>query len=664
MTPAELIPRHLLFANPDRLSPRLSPDGTRLAFLAPAEGVLNVWVGPAGAAGVARPVTTDRGRGIRDYLWAYTGRSVLHLQDRAGDENWHVSVTDLNTGATRALTPLEGVAARLTKASPRHPGHVLIALNDRDPRYHDVYRVAVATGERTLLLANHRFMDVVADDDLELRLGLRLTAGGGMEIQRRSAGGAWGPFLDVAPEDTLTTAPHGLDASGRVLYLRDSRGRDTAALAALDMTTGALRVLAADPRADAADCLSHPVDGHVEAVAFNYDRVRWAIVDDRVAADLEFLAGVAGGEVRVTSRTLADDRWIVAGVVDAGPVRYFLYDRGAREARFLFSERAGFDGLPLARMHARVLRAHDGLDLVSYLSLPPWADPDAAGRPRAPLPMVLLVHGGPWTRDAWGYDAHHQWLTNRGYAVLSVNYRGSTGFGKAFLNAGDRQWAAAMHDDLLDALAWAVREGIADPARVAIMGGSYGGYATLVGLAFTPETFACGVDIVGPSNLVTLLESIPPYWTSLKEQFIRRVGDPSTPEGRRLLLSRSPLTRANRIRRPLLIGQGANDPRVRQTESDRIVAALAAKAVPVTYVLYPDEGHGFARPENRLSFYAAAEAFLARHLGGRYEPVGMAFEGSSITVPAGAAQIPGLAEALAASRGGRAPSPGERDGDL
>lgn len=257
-----------------------------------------------------------------------------------------------------------------------------------------------------------------------------------------------------------------------------------------------------------------------------------------------------------------------------------------------------------------------------------------------------MVHGGPWGRDGWGYNTLHQLLANRGYAVLSVNYRGSTGFGKEFTNAGNKQWAASMHDDLIDAVDWAIAEKIADPKRVAIMGGSYGGYATLVGLTFTPDKFACGVDIVGPSNLLTLLSTIPPYWAPMMQMFKDRVGDPTTEEGRKLLNERSPLNFVDKIRRPLLIGQGAHDPRVKQAESDQIVAAMKKKNIPLTYVLFPDEGHGFARPENNLAFFAVAEAFLARQLGGRYEPIGDDFQNSSITIPDGSDQIPGVADAL------------------
>jgi dipeptidyl aminopeptidase/acylaminoacyl peptidase len=381
----------------------------------------------------------------------------------------------------------------------------------------------------------------------------------------------------------------------------------------------------------------------VQAVATYYERKHWKVLDPAVAKDFEYLRTLADGDVEVVSRTLDDRNWIVAYLVDDGPLRYYRYDRDAGKAEFLFTNRKALEGLPLAKMHPVVIKSRDGLNLVTYYTLPLGSDRDGDGRPDKPLPMVLDVHGGPWGRDTWGYNPNHQWLANRGYAVLSVNFRASTGFGKDFINAGNLQWAGTMHNDLIDAVDWAIQEGIAEPARVAIMGGSYGGYATLVGLTFTPEKFACGVDIVGPSNLVTLLNTIPPYWAPALELFIKRVGDHRTEEGRAKLTERSPLTYVDRIQRPLLIGQGANDPRVKQAEADQIVEAMQQKHIPVTYVLYPDEGHGFARPENRMSFNAVAEAFLAEHLGGRYEPVGDDFHGASLTVPVGADQIPGLA---------------------
>jgi dipeptidyl aminopeptidase/acylaminoacyl peptidase len=407
----------------------------------------------------------------------------------------------------------------------------------------------------------------------------------------------------------------------------------------LETRTGEKAVLFEDPRADVGHVLSHPLTGRVQAAAATYMRMRWEALDEAVRRDLTVLQSASPGDVGVHSRTRDDELWAVSFERDDAPTQYALFERCAGEVRPLFSTRPALEGAPLSRMHPVVIPARDGLELVSYLTLPAWLEAGEA-RPTEPLPTVLLVHGGPWWRDTWGFNTWHQWLANRGYAVLSPNFRGSTGFGKAFVNAGDREWGAKMHDDLLDAVAWAVSEGIADPARVAIMGGSYGGYAALVGLAFTPEVFAAGVDIVGPSNLQTLLETVPPYWAPVFEEMARRIGDPRTEAGRAFLWSRSPLSRAAEVRRPLLIGQGANDPRVKQAESDQIVAALEAKGIPVIYALYPDEGHGFARPENVLSFYALTEAFLAEHLGGRDEGLGEDLAGSSLELQAGAAAFP------------------------
>jgi dipeptidyl aminopeptidase/acylaminoacyl peptidase len=352
------------------------------------------------------------------------------------------------------------------------------------------------------------------------------------------------------------------------------------------------------------------------------------------------------GDISVTSRTEDDRLWTVAVDPVVAPASVHLYDRNAKTLKQLYVSRPELVGAPLQPMYPVEIRSRDGLTLPSYLTLPPGSDADGDGVPASPVPMVLLVHGGPWARDDYGYNSYHQWLANRGYAVLAVNFRGSTGFGKAFISAGDLEWGRKMHDDLIDAVDWAVKRGVAPVDQVAIMGGSYGGYATLAGLTFTPTTFACGVDIVGPSNLETLLKTIPPYWVPLIEQFHQRMGNPNTPEGLALLKERSPLYKAGDIVRPLLIGQGANDPRVNQAESDQIVEAMKAKGIPVTYVLFPDEGHGFARPENNIAFNAVTENFLAGCLKGRAEPIGETVKKSSAKVPVGVQHTPGLEAAL------------------
>jgi dipeptidyl aminopeptidase/acylaminoacyl peptidase len=642
-----LIPRRLLFGNPERASPSLSDDGRQIAFRAEVNGVMNVWVAPADKPGDARAVTKDTSRGIRQYFWAYTNSHVIYLQDQGGDENWRVYSVDLASGATKDLTPFEKVAAQIQEVSRRFPEEILVALNNRNPQFHDVYRVNIVTGSRTLLQRNDAYAGFATDDSYKVRFAYQFRPDGGLNVLRRTDAGRFEPFEQIGPDDALTTQIIGFDKTAQQIYMVDARNRDTAALFRKDIATGTQTLLAEDPKSDAQNGLIHPVEKTVQAVGFNYDRVRWQVLDPAIGEDLKYLQSVTDGEIEIGSRTSDDSRWIVAYLKDNGPVRVYLYNRPARMATFLFTNRPALESARLARMHPREIKSRDGLMLVSYLSLPVWTDPDNDGRPASPLPTILLVHGGPWGRDTWGYDSIHQLLTNRGYAVLSVNFRASTGFGKKFLNAGNKEWGGKMHDDLVDAVNWAVASGVADAKKTAIMGGSYGGYATLVGLTSTPDLFAAGVDIVGPSNLVTLLNTIPPYWAPQIDLFTSRVGDHRTPEGRTLLESRSPLNQVDRIAKPLLIAQGANDPRVKQAESDQIVKAMQAKKIPVTYTLFPDEGHGFARPENNIAFMAIAEAFLARHLGGRVEPIGEGFKGSSVTVPEGSDLVPGLAQALA-----------------
>ncbi len=651
-TEIPLIPRKILFGNPDRAAARFSPDGSMISFLAPLDGVLNVWVGPSDAPAAAKPVTQDKGRGIQRYFWTYTGNHLIYLQDQAGEENDHVYLVDVKTKETRDLTPIQGVKAEVVGVSHRVPEEILVGLNDRNPELHDVYQMNLLSGERTKIEENPGFTSYLTDDDLKVRFAMQMTPDGGNECLKRDVLGEWKTYITIGMEDSLTTSPVGFTKDGKGAYLLDSRGRNTAALALLNLEDDSLKIIAEDPRSDIQNLLAHPTENTPIAVASRYEKTEWKVLDPAYEEDFMMLKQLSDGEFSVTSQTLDNQIWMVAYILDNGPVRYYRYDRTTRKGQFLFTNRKDLEGLKLSRMHPRVIKSRDGLNLVSYLSLPLLSDPDGNGKPHQPLPTVLLVHGGPWGRSEWGYDPSHQWLTNRGYAVLDVNFRGSTGFGKEFINAGNKEWAGKMHGDLVDAVQWAIHEGITDASKVAIMGGSYGGYATLVGLTFTPDIFACGIDIVGPSNLITLLETIPPYWAPMLALFTSRVGDHRTEEGKAFLKSRSPLTYANRIKKPLLIGQGANDPRVKQAEADQIVQSLKQKKIPVTYVLFPDEGHGFVRPENDIAFTAVAEAFLSEQLGGRFEAIGEDFKGSSITVPEGMNQVPGLEEAMQGKKGG------------
>ncbi len=634
-----LIPREVFFGNPDRAMVTVSPDGTRLAYLAPLNGVLNVWVQKIGDD-EAKAVTKSTERPIRRYFWAENSEQILYAQDAGGNENFHVFAVDLDDGEERDLTPFESVQARLVAQDQSFPDEILVAINNRIPEMHDVWRVNTRTGDSELVYENtDGYVEFIADSKFVVRVAVRMTPDGGMNAyMRRDADSPWLELAQWGPMDAGASGPAGFTRDGSTLYVVDSRNAETSRLYAYDTGDGTrkdnYRLIASNDNADLSpgSIVTHPETGKVQAVGFEYARLEWQVIDPLIEKDWKYLSELEDGEMSVVSRSNDDTRWVVAFIRDNGPLEYWLYNRSEQKARFLFTNRSQLEKLTLAKMEPVIIRSRDGLNLVSYLTRP-------LGKEATNLPMVLLVHGGPWSRDTWGYNSLHQWLANRGYAVLSVNFRGSTGFGKSFMNAGNREWSGRMHDDLIDAVNWAVEQKIADPNRVAIMGGSYGGYATLVGLTFTPEFFAAGVDIVGPSHVRTLLESIPPYWAPLKSMFESRVGALDEPE---YLDSISPLTRVDKISRPLLIGQGANDPRVKEAESRQIVDAMEAKGLPVTYVLFPDEGHGFAKPQNNKAFFAITEAFLAQHLGGRYEPIDDEVAKSSAVIEAGASLIPGL----------------------
>jgi dipeptidyl aminopeptidase/acylaminoacyl peptidase len=632
-----LVPRRLLFGDPERSIVRIGPDGRRIAFLAPLDGILNVWIAPLDAPGEARPLTrvTDRNVGP-SLLWLHNNRHVVYFREQAGDENWQAHRVDVETGASIPLTSAPGVKSYVHQQSHHFPDELLIAHNERDKRFFDIFRINVATGQSTLLQANNGFVGFFTDPQFRVRFAVRTTADGGWDYLERGGDGDWHLFAKIDMADAMTTRPIEFSDDGRELFWLDSRGRDKAAVVAQDLATGARRELAADARADMVELALDPITYRPIAGESVFTRRTWSVIDRAYADDFTQLAKACDGDL--TSLFLSDDRRQGIAYFEraVGPGHFFHYDREAKSARFLFSAWPALDKVPLVPLEPVVVRARDGRDLVCYLSRPRDA---AKGRP---LPMVLCVHGGPWARDGWGFDATHQWLADRGYAVLSVNYRGSTGFGKDFVNAANLEWAGKMHDDLIDAVDWAVARGIADEKRVAIFGGSYGGYAALVGVTFTPEKFACAVDLVGISNLLTFVRAIPDYWKPWQTIWKVRMGDYTTEAGQRFLQERSPLNRVDRIVRPLLIAQGANDVRVKAAESEQIVKAMQARGIPVTYLYYSDEGHGFRRPENRRSFTAVAEMFLAKHLGGRFEPVGDDFDGSTIEFRAGRDLISGL----------------------
>lgn len=642
-----LIPRAKIFGNPSRAGGQISPDGKHVSWLAPVGGVMNVWVAPIGNLVAAKAVTKESKRGLQSYFWAPDGAHIIYLQDSGGNENFRVHSVEIATLKDTALTKAgDKVRAQIEGVSKERPDVVLIGLNDRNPQFFDLYEVNYKTGASKLVMENPGYGGFVTDNQLKPRFAFQQLPGGGSKYFRLGADGKWAEAFAIANEDFFTTNPVGFNKDGSVLYWADSRGRDKAALVKMDVASLKTEVIAASDKADIAGLLTDPDTYEPVAYSVNYLKNEWTPLNAAMKADFAFLKSKLPGEVAITSATDDGSKLIVAASAAEKPATAYIYDRKTKTLTKLYETRPDLSAYKLQPMWPVEIPSGDGKTLVSYLTLPAGADADGDGRPDKPVPLVLNVHGGPWARDSYGYNSAHQWLADRGYAVLSVNYRGSTGFGKGFINAAIGEWSGKMHQDLLDAVDWAVKRGVTTKDKVAIFGGSYGGYATLVGLTFTPDSFACGVDIVGPSNLKTLMESFPAYWRPILEgTFYKHIGDPGKPEDLKRMMAQSPISRVDAIKRPLLIGQGGNDPRVVKAESDQIVAAMKAKSLPVTYINYPDEGHGFVRPENRLSFFGITEGFLAKCLGGKAQPIGGDFAGSSLQVLEGAAYVPGLAEA-------------------
>lgn len=618
--------------------PKLSPDGSKLAYIRPnAAGVLNVWVRVLnGATAEDRVVTADAYRGIRMYSWAEDSATLLYLQDSGGDENFHLYAIDAvdADAAARDLTPFDGCKAQNLITNKRYPDQLLVAVNKRDKSQFDMYRCDLTSGALTLDTENPG--GVVGwgaeDKSFEVREALFINpADSSQTVRVRDSSGS-------AEWRDLITFPYGENGrmidfcdDGESVLVLSSLGRETTQLLRLDLKTGEVREeIAGSDKCDVGGVLLDEDTKRVRAVGFNYARTERTFFDEDLRddfADLE-AQGPQGAEVNLASRTRDELVWVVSYRRDDGPTEFFLYDKrpgtatagaaveggtGRGTLTPLFVSQPALLAYRFAPMEDVRITARDGLELVAYLTRAVKAEEGAT------TPLVLLVHGGPWARDFWGFNATAQWFANRGYSTLQVNYRGSTGYGKTFLHRGDKEWGVgAMQHDLTDAVRWAVDAGIADPAKVCVYGGSYGGYACLAGMTFTPELYCCGVDIVGPSNIKTLLDSIPPYWGPLRNDMLLKIGDVDNDADFNAKIS--PLFHVDNIRAPLLIGQGANDPRVKQAESDQIAFTMADKGIPVEYVLYPDEGHGWARPANRIDFNARAEAFLAKHLGGRAQP--------------------------------------------
>jgi dipeptidyl aminopeptidase/acylaminoacyl peptidase len=619
-----LIPREVLLGDPKRWQPTISPDGTRLAYLAPDEqDALQIWVRTLGSDD-DRCVSAER-HSIWNYEWAWDSETILYGQDTDGDQNSHTSAIERATGNVRDLTPWRGVRCHYTMPSPERPGEILAILNVRDRSLMDLWRIDLRTGAAVLEVENPG--DVaswIADRKLFVRGANAFTRDGGFEVRvRADANALWRTLLRSLPDEEV--ASFGFSEDSREIFLKSSVASDTLRVVARDIDSGREREIAGMEGFDAEQLMIHPTRRVIDAVSFEPGRRRWSIIDSAIVADFEAIARLDDGDFRVANRDLADRRWVIEFESPHRPIRYYLWDRSSKRAEFLFSHRPDWEGHKLAEMRPITYSARDGMELHGYLSLPPGAEPRN-------LPMVVYVHGGPWTRDYWALNTWVQFLANRGYAVLQPNYRGSTGYGRQYLHAGDRQWGRLMQDDLTDAVTRPVAQDIADPDRVAIFGGSYGGYAALAGAAFTPDFYRCAVDLVGPSNLFTHIRAHGFYW-NVRSIWNARTGNPEDPADAELLTNASPLFAAERIKIPILIAQGANDPIVKQAESDQIVAAIKKNGGTATYVLYPDEGHGFVQAPNRMDFMARVERFLAKHLGGRYEPLeGDRIPGSSAIV--------------------------------
>jgi dipeptidyl aminopeptidase/acylaminoacyl peptidase len=622
-----LIDRELLFGNPEYAAAQISPDGQYIAFLKPWKDTRNIYVkGVHEPFSAAHLLTTESKRPVPGYLWTRDSKSILYVKDNDGDENYNVYAVDpaakpaagAEAPASRDLTGLKGVRVQLVDVPKNQPDVAYIGLNDRDRAWHDLYKLQISTGEKTLIRKNtERITGWQFDLTGKLRLATRSAENGDTEVLRVDAD-TFTKIYSCSVFETCT--PIRFDRDGRRAYFLTNKGADQnfVSLTLFDPETGKTEMVESDPlqKVDLGDVLFSEATDTLVGTSYEYDRAKWYFRDKGFDADYQWLQKqLPGMQLSFRSRTLDEQVWLVTASSDIEPGQTLLFDRKERTLSPQYTIREKVPREALSEMKPVVYKSSDGLEIPAYLTLP-------RGLPAKNLPALLIPHGGPWGRDDWGFDSTAQFFANRGYAVLMPNFRGSTGYGKRFLDAGNREWGAKMQDDVTWGVKYLVAEGIADPKRIGILGGSYGGYATLAGVAFTPDVYAAAVDIVGPSNLMTLLNSIPPYWESIRTLFYERMGDPRTEDGKRLLMERSPLHSADKIKTPLLVVQGANDPRVNRREAEQIVVALRDRGFPIEYLMAPDEGHGFQRPVNNMALFMESEKFLAKHLGGRFQQGG------------------------------------------
>jgi dipeptidyl aminopeptidase/acylaminoacyl peptidase len=619
-----LIDREIFFGNPEYAGAQISPDGKYISFVKPLNGTMNVWVkGIDEPFSAARPMTNDQKRPVRNYFWSRDSKYLLFVQDNGGDENFNVyavnpadkPAANSPVPAARNITEAKNVRAIIQAVPKSDPDVIYVGINDRDPAWHDIYKVKISTGERMLVSQNNdRYQGMVFDNSDKPRLAVRSAPNGDTEIMRLGADGKGTKIYDCNGFETCN--PLAFNKDDKRVYLQTNKGDlDLIELQLLDVETGKVEKVESDPlkKVDLGNVNFSDVSHEIIATTYEDDRERIYWKDKAYQSDYEYIKKKLGDrEISFNSSTADESKFIVATYSDVDPGTVWFYDRKTKNLSTLYQVREKLDRSALSPMKSVIYKSSDGLDIPAYLTLPKGLAPKN-------LPVIVFPHGGPWGRDSWGYDSFAQFLANRGYAVLQPNFRASTGYGKKFLNAGNNEWGQKMQDDLTWGVKYLIAQGIADPKRVGIMGGSYGGYATLAGVAFTPDVYSAAVAIVAPSNLKTLLESVPPYWEAIRAVFYKRMGDPNTPEGLAQMKRQSPLFSADKIKTPLMVVQGANDPRVNKREADQIVIALRDRNYPVEYLVAPDEGHGFARPVNNSAMIAASEKFLAKHLGGRFQ---------------------------------------------
>lgn len=652
-----LIDRELFFGDPEISGAQISPDGKFVAFVKPFKGTRNVWVKRTEAPfDSAKPVTADTTRPIPAYFWSEDGKYILFVQDKAGDENYLVYAVNpadappagQDVPAARNLTDVKGVRAEIVAVPRSEPDAIYVGLNDRDKAWHDLYKVKISTGERKLVRQNtERIVGWTFDRKDQLRLASRVTDKGDTEILRVDDKG----FTKVYSCNVFEACgPIQYHKDGQRVYFITNKGAgiDLTRLELFNPVTGKEELVESDPlnRVDLGGINFSNVTDELVVTTYEDERQRLYWKDKSFEADYKLLQKkLPGKEIGLGSSTKDERLWLITAGSDVEPGERHLFNRNTKELTLQYRVREKLNRDHLAHMKAVRYKSSDGLEIPAYLTLPKGIEPKN-------LPVVIFPHGGPWARDGWGYDTFAQFWANRGYAVLQPNFRGSTGYGKKFIDAGNKQWGDKMQDDITWGVKYLVAEGIADPKRVGIMGGSYGGYATLAGVTFTPDLYAAAVDYVGPSSLITLIENIPPYWEAGRQLFYQRMGDPTTPEGKAQLERQSPLNHTTKIRTPLLVVQGANDPRVTKREADQIVIALRDRGFPVEYIVAPDEGHGFARPVNNMAMFATAEKFFAKFLSGRYQE-GMTPEAAArlkeITVDVKTVTLPKKVEATAAA---------------